>query len=221
MRTEIKNRITLLCVFILLVLQFINTLYDMSDLILSNRWNIILYVYVFLFISSLFFYLGLLSYGRLPCNIPWYGKNKVILFLGISLFSVICKYLSISIFDYYTFYGTAGILKAQLQYNYFSFFIILLLGSVFLFIPQRIGYIICMQLPFYLVSMLARVPDCASFFMRFQALWNVLLMFVIVWPILCHSNIMLGHWKIKNRKQLWLCFSVSIVVALLIHYFRL
>lgn len=55
MRTEIKNRITLLCVFILLVLQFINTLYDMSDLILSNRWNIILYVYVFYLLVVYFF----------------------------------------------------------------------------------------------------------------------------------------------------------------------
>ena len=93
MKTEIKNRIILLCVFVLLVLQFINTLYDISNLMLCNRWNIILYVYVFLFISSLFFYLGQLSYGRLPWDIPWNGKNNVILFLGISLFSAICKYL--------------------------------------------------------------------------------------------------------------------------------
>lgn len=221
MRTGIKNRIILLCVFVLLVLQFIDTLYDMSNLILSNRWNIILYVYVFLFISSLFFYLGQLSYGRLPWNIPRYGKNKVILFLGISLFSVICKYLSISIYEYYIFYGEAGILKVQLQYNYFSFFIVLLLSSAFLFIPRKIGYIVCMQLPFYLVSMLARVPDWVSFWIRFQALWNVLLMFVIVWSVLCHSHIMLGHWKIKNRKQLWICLGISIVICLLIYYFRL
>lgn len=63
-----------MCIYIVGITIYKYT-YDMSDLILSNRWNIILYVYVFLFISSLFFYLGLLSYGRLPCNIPWSRKN--------------------------------------------------------------------------------------------------------------------------------------------------
>ncbi len=221
MKTEIKNRIILLCVFVLLVLQFINTLYDISNLMLCNRWNIILYVYVFLFISSLFFYLGQLSCGRLPWNIPWNGKNKVILFLGISLFSAICKYLSGAIYDFYIFYGGTGILKVQLRYNYFSFFILLLLGSAFLFIPRKIGYIICMLLPFYLVSMFARLSDGISFLIRFQALWNILLMFVIVWPILCHSHIMQEHWKIRNRKQLGMCLGVSIAICFLIHYFRL
>lgn len=221
MKTEIKNRIILLCVFVLLVLQFINTLYDISNLMLCNRWNIILYVYVFLFISSLFFYLGQLSCGRLPWNILWNGKNKVILFLGISLFSAICKYLSGAIYDFYIFYGGTGILKVQLRYNYFSFFILLLLGSAFLFIPRKIGYIICMLLPFYLVSMFARLSDGISFLIRFQALWNILLMFVIVWPILCHSHIMQEHWKIRNRKQLGMCLGVSIVICFLIHYFRL
>lgn len=221
LKIEIKNSLFLLVVFILLTLQFINALDDMSELVLSNRWNIILYGYVFLFTGSFFCYLGLLGYGRLPWNIPWYGKNKVILFLGISLFSALCQNLSTLVYEYYIFYGEAGILKTQLQFSYFSYFIVLLLCSVFLFIPRKIGYIMCMQLPLYVIDMLSRSQDWLIFSARLRTLWNVLLMFVIVWPILCHSRAMLEHWNIRNRKQLWMCLCISIVIGFLIYYFRL
>lgn len=226
MNTKLKNKILLTgSSFLLLLLSYhaVEAFYKFHFLLI---WKIVLYVYAVLFLCGLGYYIRLFyvddSHGLSEDK---KAKKKIITFLGIALFSGIGLDIAEFLGTYYAFYsGTkTSLLGLQADYDMFSYLLLLICCLFFLLIPRKIGYTVCMQLPFYLIDRLTIYffRDTVFFLLKLEAMWFLLLMFVVVWSILCHRRVMLEHWQITTRKELYSCLGISVVIGFLIYYFRL
>lgn len=220
MKQKIKNQIILLTGLFLLILQFANAVLTMSEAPRFDKiWIIAIYLYVLLFIGGLLLYLVHTIGSKTTQNDKRHiEKNTIALFLGIVLFSSLYLGFMKFVIDYYLFYIGAGTIKLYQIFSYLVYISILLCCIPGLLVPLKIGYILCMQLPFYFISQFFRNPDL--FFIT-QSMWCYVLMFVFVWSILCHQRKMLDHWKIQSRKELALYLGLAVTIGFIIHYSRI